>query len=150
MAMSGNSSGRDKRIQERREERKEAFFLLFGQMFQKDDMESLMQDARDARDAEIGKYTKILTDGVEEKLEELDARIEENLRGWKKNRVSRIALTIMRMAVYEMLYVDSVPVSVSINEAVELAKEYATPSDASFVNGVLGSVAKKLETSGEV
>ena len=55
----------------------------------------------------------------------------------------------MRMAVYEMVFVDSVPVSVSINEAVELAKKYATPSDASFVNGVLGSVAKELENSGE-
>ena len=53
------------------------------------------------------------------------------------------------MAVFEMLFVDDVPVSVSINEAVELTKEFAAPSDASFVNGVLGSVAKELEQSGD-
>ena len=53
------------------------------------------------------------------------------------------------MAVYEMLYVDAVPVSVAINEAVEIAKEYATPADGAFVNGVLGSVAKQTGKSGE-
>ena len=142
----------------RHEERVEAFYLLFEQLFQKDNVvEILIEDAKDARDAEIGVYTRTLVAGVEEKREELenvkllelDKIIEANLKGWKLRRLSRVSLTILRMAVYEMLYVDAVPVSVAINEAVEIAKEYATPADGAFVNGVLGSVAKQTGKSGE-
>lgn len=129
----------------RREERKEAFILLFEQVFQKESIENIIEDAKAARDLELGKYTRRLALGVEEKKDELDSIIEKNLTGWKMNRISKVSLTIMRMAVYEMLYIDKVPVSVSINEAVELAKNYATPGDGSFVNGVLGSVARQLE-----
>ena len=126
------------------------FYLLFEQLFQKDNVvEILIEDAKDARDAEIGVYTRTLVAGVEEKREELDKIIEANLKGWKLRRLSRVSLTILRMAVYEMLYVDAVPVSVAINEAVEIAKEYATPADGAFVNGVLGSVAKQTGKSGE-
>ncbi len=147
--MSEKAAGREKKIRTRREERKQAFYLLFEQIFQKDDMSLIMKDAVDARDAEIGEYTRKLVSGVEEKTSVLDEHISSKLKGWKMNRISKVALTVLRIAVYEMLYVDDVPVSVSINEAVELTKEFATPSDASFVNGVLGSVAKELETGGE-
>ncbi len=147
--MSEKAAGREKKIRTRREERKQAFYLLFEQIFQKDDMSLIMKDAVDARDAEIGEYTRKLVSGVEEKNSVLDEHISSKLKGWKMNRISKVALTVLRIAVYEMLYVDDVPVSVSINEAVELTKEFATPSDASFVNGVLGSVAKELETGGE-
>ncbi len=143
--MTENSKNNESRKNGRREERKQAFYLLFEQIFQKDSMDTIMEDARDARDAEIGKYTKELVRGVEEKLEEIDGYIEANLKSWKKSRISKVTLTIMRIAVYEMFYREDVPVGVSINEAVELAKEYATPSDGSFVNGVLGSVSKQLE-----
>ena len=134
----------------RHEERVEAFYLLFEQLFQKDNVvEILIEDAKDARDAEIGVYTRTLVAGVEEKREELDKIIEANLKGWKLRRLSRVSLTILRRAVYEVMYVDAVPVSVAINEAVEIAKEYATPADGAFVNGVLGSVAKQTGKSGE-
>ena len=147
--MSDNSKN-VKRKSGRREERKQAFYLLFEQLFQKDSMDIIIEDAKDARDAEIGKYTRELVSGVEEKLAEIDGYIEANLKSWKKNRISKVTLTILRIAVYEMLYREDVPVGVSINEGVELAKEYATPSDGSFVNGVLGSVSKQIETkSGE-
>ena len=62
---------------------------------------------------------------------------------WSKERISRVALAIMRLAVYEMLYVDDIPVSVSINEAVELAKKYGGDEDSSFVNGVLGGISRE-------
>ena len=133
----------------RHEERVQAFFLLFEQLFQKDDMELIIEDAKDARDAKVGEYTRTIIRGVEENREEIDKLIEANLKGWKLRRVSRVSLTIMRVAVYEMLYVDKLPVSVSINEAVEIAKEYATPADGAFVNGVLGSVAKQIGKSGD-
>ena len=147
--MSDKSAGRENKIKARREERKQAFYLLFEQIFQKDEMKLIMQDAIDARDAEIGEYTRKLVSGVEENIEKLDEHISSKLKGWKMNRISKVALTVLRMAVFEMLFVDDVPVSVSINEAVELTKEFAAPSDASFVNGVLGSVAKELEQSGD-
>lgn len=150
IAMSGNSNNKENKKYGRREERKQAFYLLFEQIFQKDSMDTIIQDAKDARDAEIGKYTRELVRGVEEKLEEIDGYVEPRLKNWKKNRISKVTLTILRIAVYEMLYRDDIPVGVSINEAVELAKEFATPSDGSFVNGVLGSVSKELEMkSGE-
>lgn len=132
----------------RHEERELAFILLFEQMVQKDDIESIISDAKDARDVEVTEYTRMLADGVIEKKEEIDKLIESNLKGWKINRISKVSLVIMRVAVYEMLYVDTKLVKVFINEAVELAKEYAASGDSSFVNGVLGSIARNAEKSG--
>ena len=84
--------------------------------------------------------------GILEHSEEIDEHISSNLKkGWKISRISRVSYAIMRLAIYEMLYVDDVPTSVSINEAVELAKKYSMPDDSAFVNGVLGSVAKALD-----
>ena len=65
-------------------------------------------------------------------------------QGWKISRISKISLALLRVAIYEMLYQDDIPVSVSINEAVELAKKYTGVDDSAFVNGVLGAVAKEL------
>lgn len=132
----------------RHEERELAFILLFEQMVQKDDIESIISDAKDARDVEVTEYTRMLADGVIEKKDEIDKLIESNLKGWKINRISKVSLVIMRVAVYEMLYVDTKLVKVFINEAVELAKEYAASGDSSFVNGVLGSIARNAEKSG--
>ena len=58
------------------------------------------------------------------------------------NRISKVALSALRLSVCEMLYISEIPVGVSINEAVELCKKYATAEDASFVNGILGSVSR--------
>ena len=71
--------------------------------------------------------------------------IEKYSTKWKLDRIVKVSLAILRMSISEMLYLEDIPVSVSINEAVELAKKYATEDDASFVNGVLGAVAKDLE-----
>ena len=79
--------------------------------------------------------------------QEIDGMIEKHCIGWTKNRLSRVAVSVLRTAVYEMLYEEKIPVSVSINEAVEIAKTYGSTEDASFVNGVLGSVAKELESA---
>ena len=83
--------------------------------------------------------------GVRNKIMEVDKKISENLKpGWKISRISKVSLSILRLALYEMMYDDSIPVSVSINEAVELTKKYSVEDEAAFVNGVLGSVAKTL------
>lgn len=70
--------------------------------------------------------------------------IESKLKNWKLSRISKVSLSILRVAVYELKYMDDVPTNVSINEAVELAKQYANEDDYSFINGVLGAIAKEL------
>lgn len=71
----------------------------------------------------------------------LDEAINEVSSGWKTSRMSKVDLTIIRLAVYEMRYEEDIPVAVSINEAVELAKKYGTDDSASFVNGILAKLA---------
>lgn len=78
------------------------------------------------------KYEKIL-----KRREELDAMLEEKATGWNVSRMGKVDLTILRLALFEILYDDKVPTSVAINEAVELAKKFGQTESASFVNGVL-------------
>ncbi|HCA55957.1 MAG: transcription antitermination factor NusB [Clostridia bacterium] len=133
----------EKKSLSRREERQQALTFVFERLFRDDSAEEVFEDATEARDEEISGYARKVVTGVEEHLTEIDTLIEENLKGWKKNRIAKMSLTILRIAVYEMCYVDNIPVSVSINEAVELAKCYATDKEAAFINGVLGSIAKQ-------
>ena len=90
----------------------------------------------------IDPYCEKLTALTELYLDEIDHTIEENLRGWSLRRLSKMTLTILRVAVCEMQFMraDDVPVSVSINEAVELAKKYGTDESPAFINGVLAKL----------
>jgi len=80
----------------------------------------------------------------------IDARIEANLTKWSLNRVMRIDLAILRAAVNEMCFTGYAPVSVVINESVELAKKYSDEPSYKFINGVLSSIAKAVDASGEL
>lgn len=125
--------------------REQAFLLSFEMLFSDSDADELADNACDARDEFLSDYALECARGVMDKADELDAEISRHLKsGWKVSRISRVSLAILRLALYEMLYRDEVPVSVSINEAVELAKKYSVEDDSSFVNGVLGSIAKSL------
>lgn len=135
---------------DRRLARKEALNLLFDYGFNEEkSVVDLYAGAADARDFEPDEYIQTIIEGVLAKKDELDAVIESNLKAWKKNRLPRVSLAILRMAIYEILYMDSIPISVSINEAVELAKIFGEEKDASFVNGLLGSVARAQESADE-
>lgn len=79
---------------------------------------------------------------VLEHLEEIDAQIESKSKGWTVNRIAKAELTVLRLAVFELLYADDVPDSVAINEAVELSKLYCTEKSKGFINGILASVVK--------
>ena len=68
--------------------------------------------------------------------------IEKHATRWKKNRISKVSLAVLRLALYEMKFEESIPESVSINEAVELAKKFGGEEDSSFVNGVLGAISR--------
>ena len=74
---------------------------------------------------------------------DIDACIEETSSGWKVSRMSRVDLSILRLAVYEMLYDETIPTGVAVNEAVELAKEYGTDDSPAFINGILGNISRK-------
>ena len=87
-------------------------------------------------------YVRTLTGGVEEKRLELAEIIASNSRNWRLERISRISRAILEIALYEILYMDSIDTGVSINEAVELAKKYDTEDASAFINGVLGGYVK--------
>lgn len=87
-------------------------------------------------------YIVSVVTGVAGHLDELDGVIQENSQGWSFKRLSRITVAILRLALYEMRYVDDVPTGAAINEAVELAKVYDSPEAASFINGILGTVSR--------
>jgi len=124
--------------------REEAFILIFEKVFNDCTVEEILEIANEVRDLQPDDYINRAFKGVYDNVEELDSIIAENAVGWKINRISKTALAVLRLAIFEIKYMDDIPVSVSINEAVELSKKYATGEDASFVNGILSSVAKKL------
>lgn len=129
----------------RKQEREDAFVILFEQVIQKNSIEEILEDAFDARDLEITAFTKKMVLGAEENLEKLDKIIEKNLKGWTMRRISKVNLAVLRLAVYELMFEEKTPIKVVINEAVELAKKYAGEKDASYANGILGSVVKMRE-----
>lgn len=133
----------------RREAREQAFILLFEHSINRDSIDDIIDNAGLARDLIISEFAEKVALGAEAKEADLDAEIEAHIRGWRMNRLSKVSLSLLRLAIYEMMFEDDIPVSVSINEAVDLAKKYGGAEDAPFVNGVLGSVAKKLETEHE-
>lgn len=83
-------------------------------------------------------YIRRLNALMMENISEIDGFIERYSRGWKVERISRTALAVLRCAICEILYMEDVPASAAINEAVELAKGYDEPDTVAFVNGVLG------------
>ena len=89
-------------------------------------------------------YVKKVIDGVLGRQEELDSIIKENLKDWDVSRISKVSLAALRLALFEIIYMDDIPTGVAANEAVELAKRYEGQECASFVNGALGSAIEKL------
>ena len=90
------------------------------------------------------KYISTVYFGVAEKIDELDEIIKNSSLKWKLERISRVSASILRIAVYELLYMNDIPSEVSINEAVEMAKKYDSDDSYTFVNGVLGSVVTNV------
>ena len=87
-------------------------------------------------------YIDCVVSGVANREEELNAQIQNYSIGWDISRISRLARTIMQLAIFEILYVDDVPTGVAISEAVRIAKMYDGDDTGSFVNGILGSFAR--------
>lgn len=128
----------------RRKSREQAFIFLFENSFNLQEIDEIIKQAKCAREEELDDFSKSLLYGAIENTENIDKYIDSNLNGWQKERLSYVTISILRLALYEILYCEEIPFSVSINEAVELAKKYGSPEEASYINGVLGSVVRKL------
>ena len=97
-------------------------------------------------DQDDREYISRAFDGVLEHQEEIDALIEKTAKGWTLERMSLVDLTILRLAVWEILYVKDVPANVSVAEALELTEMYSDPEDKPFVNGILGTIVRGQNT----
>ena len=127
----------------RREAREQAFIVLFEKIF--DDESTITEIVETAKEAElikINSFAESILNVVEEHFDEIDSIIETNSQDWTLARLPKVSLAILRLAVAEIRYIDDVPNGVAVNEAVELAKKYGTNEDASFINGILGTIAK--------
>ena len=91
-------------------------------------------------------YLDTVVSGVAKRAEELNAQIQKYSIGWDVTRISRLARTIMQLAIFEILYLDDVPTGVAISEAVRMAKMYDGDDTGAFINGILGSFARDLTT----
>ncbi len=124
--------------------REEAFILIFEKAFNDSTVDEILELAKDVRELEPDEYIVRVFKGVFENIAELDGLISKNAVGWRIERISKTALAVLRLALFEIMFCNDIPSSVSINEAVELCKKYATKDDASFVNGILATVVKAL------
>ena len=109
-------------------------------------LDEIIEAAKDAELFEADSFAVDLASKTLEDMDKLNELISANLKGgWKLSRISKVSLAILRLAVCEMINFSDIPVSVSINEAVDLAKTYAADEDFSFVNGLLASVSRNLK-----
>ena len=128
----------------RREIREQVFKMLFRvEFYNQEEMSeqiALCEDDACSWKEKDKTYIFEKVEKISEKIEEIDSKINEVSEGWKTGRMGKVDLTLIRLAVYEMLYEEDVPAKVAINEAVELAKQYGTDNSPSFVNGVLAKL----------
>lgn len=126
-----------------------AFHLIFERAFREEAIEEIIADAEEARAIEEDEFALALTNCVNDHLAEIDTEIDRYSDKWKVNRLPKVSLTVLRLAIGEMLYFREIPVAATINEAVELAKKYSMQEDAAYINGVLGAFAKAHRTGDE-
>ena len=128
----------------RKTARQVAMQLIYQYELGGDGVSSTIEESMDKPDlnAEDMAYIQAMVDGTSQKSEELDALIAKYAVGWSLERIAKVDLSILRLALYEMLFRQDIPEGVSINEAIELAHTFSTPEAASFINGILGSVSR--------
>jgi len=128
----------------RTQSREQAFALLFEKSFHPEaELEDIIDLGLKNESVQEDAFTMQLVNTTWDKLDSIDCLLEKNAKNWKLSRISKVSLSVLRLAVCELLYIEEIPPSVSINEAVELCKKYAATDDASFVNGILGTIARE-------
>lgn len=126
-------------------DREKAFILLFENSFHNCSLNEIInvRSFISGKEYALSKFTKDIFCGALKNQEKLDYLISAHAVKWNKDRLSRVSLCILRVALYEILFRNDIPESVSVNEAVNLAKKYGTDSEYMFVNGILGTVCSK-------
>ena len=124
--------------------REKSMELLFGMALNKESVEETLETFIENYEGNIKDidltYVKQLLIGVDNNKEEIDEVISKNLHNWKIDRISKVNLSILRLAAYELLYDNQVPKSVAINEALEITRKYSDEKSVSFINGVLDKI----------
>lgn len=133
----------------RRKSREAGFLMVFEHIFTKAPIDEIKELAKECREFEFDEYSEQLAKNTIDNLEEIDALIQKYLKSWSITRISKVALAVMRCSICEFRISGLQPTEISINEAVELARKYSDPQDVSFVNGVLGSIARESEKDNE-
>lgn len=128
----------------RRDVRESAFILSFEMLFRDDSIDEIFEAASMIDDIVLNDDVRALVSGIMDKREELDAMISKYSKNRAIIRIPRINVAVLRLALFEALYDDKVPVNVAISEAVKLTEKYAQDADVSFVNGVLGAFSRDI------
>ncbi len=137
-------------ISGRRETREAAVKLLFSEQFDsrklsRDDMDAFLREFDyNIDDLDMG-YIYTVVEGVQEHSEEIAGLIKNHTENWTPERMAKVDTAILKVAVYELLYMEDVPDKVSINEAVDLAKKYSHEDGGTFVNGILGGIYRSIK-----
>lgn len=130
----------------RRKSREIAMKLLFEMSINKEELNEIIHNFKENTDTSLKdvdfEYINKIIQGVQDNIETIDSKIEENLTKWKLNRLSKIDLTILRISTYEIIFVEDIPEKVAVNEGIELAKKYSAENSPAFINGVLGNMMK--------
>lgn len=145
----------------RRQARECAIQFLYSVDFNKnEDMEEQLKDFLDAESTSEDElctaalndndraFAENILNGTLAQLEKIDDIIGKYSHGWQKERIAKVDLAILRLALYEILFAEDIPESVSANEAIELAKKYSTEESGSFINGIIGKVIKDKTSQG--
>ena len=130
----------------RRESREVAVTLLFERSFDYDRTpEQIMEDAMEERGLKISEFAKQLFLVADENLGDINEKIERCADNWRIDRIDRVSLSVLRLAGCEIDYFPEIPVEISVNEALELARHFGEEDSVGFINGVLGRYAKGVE-----
>ena len=128
--------------------REETFKLLYSLEIQKEDLKEQTEiyiENAEISDENTKKYMSAIVEGIEDNIKDIENKISENLKkDWKIERISKINLVLLKLAIYEILYTET-PFKVVINEVVELAKKYGDDTSPNFINGILASIVKESE-----
>ena len=133
---------------DRRTELRETIFLILfrSDFYETEEMKDQIRDFFEDEDAYNTQEKQFIADrisAITKMIPQIDSELDRLSIGWKTKRMSRVDLTILRLAYYEITQDESIPVAAAINEAVELAKSYGTQNSSSFVNGILAKVAEE-------
>ena len=129
----------------RHETRESAFMLVFERALTGEDIGEILEAASETDAVKLNDTVAAIFKGVEENRQQIDKCIEKHLKNWTIDRITKVSLAAMRVAVYEILFDDSLDADISVSEAVKICEKYTTKEDTSFVNGVLGSLVRQLK-----